>query len=96
MNHILRITIGRLRDDEALHVMQYVGSRSRCRHGLAERYRRARAAGYWIARSPFSPMTAVIQCQQGALIRMEILADPDDEHEPPIPEPMETIGAGIN
>jgi hypothetical protein len=41
-------------------------------------------------------MTAVIQCQQGSLIRMEILADPEGEHEPMIPEPMEPIGAETN
>ena len=93
MNHVLRITIGRPGDDEALHAMQYVGSRSRCRHGLAARYRRARAAGYDVARSPLRPMSGIIQCQQGALVLMEILADPEGEHEPPIPEPMETIGA---
>lgn len=93
MNHVLRITIGRPDDDNALHVMQYIGSRSRCRHGLAERYRRARAAGYEVARSPLRPMSGVVQCQRGALVLMEILADPDGEHEPMIPEPLETIGA---
>ena len=93
MNHVLRITIGRPGDDGALHCMQYTGSRSRCRHGLAARYRRARAAGYDVARSPLRPMSGIIQCQQGALVLMEILADPEGEHEPPIPEPMETIGA---
>jgi len=38
-------------------------------------------------------MTGIIRCQQGALVLLEILADPENEHEPPIPEPMETIGA---
>jgi hypothetical protein len=38
-------------------------------------------------------MSGIIQCQQGALVLMEILADPEGEHEPPIPPPMETIGA---
>lgn len=93
MNHVLRITIGRPGDDEALHCMQYVGSRSRCRHGLAERYRRARAAGYDVARSPLRPMSGIVQCERGALVLMEILADPDEDHGPPIPSPMETIGA---
>lgn len=96
MNHVLRITIGRPGDDDALHSFQYVGSRSRCRHGLAERYRRARAAGYEVARSPLHPMSGVIQSRRGSIVLMEILADPDGEHEPMIPEPIETIGAGIN
>ena len=93
MNYILRITIGRPSDDEAIHSFQYVGSRSRCRHGRANRYRSARAAGYEVARSPLRPMSGIVQCQRGALVLMEILADPDGEHDPAIPEPMETIGA---
>jgi len=37
-------------------------------------------------------MSGIVQCQRGALVLLEILADPDGEHEPMIPPPMVTIG----
>ncbi len=41
-------------------------------------------------------MSGIIQCRRGSLVLMEILADPDGEHEPAIPAPTETIEIGIN
>jgi hypothetical protein len=41
-------------------------------------------------------MTGLIECRRGSLVLLEILADPEGEHDPMIPEPMEPIEAGIN
>jgi len=38
-------------------------------------------------------MSGIIQCRRGSLVLLEILADPEGEHEPMIPKPIETIGA---